>query len=70
MDFLANCLQVTLEAKQRTSAGGTTPREVIAKFKTMQRVDVHLPTPMAASWTCRATRSSSPSTGCCWTNGN
>ncbi len=25
-------------------AGGTTPREVIAKFKTMQMVDVHLPT--------------------------
>jgi hypothetical protein len=26
------------------AAGGTTPREVIAKFKAMQMVDVHLPT--------------------------
>jgi len=37
-------LQVTLMAKLRTLAGGTTPREVIAKFKTMQMMDVHLPT--------------------------
>jgi Transposase DDE domain len=42
--FLAYCLQVTLQAKSRTIAGGTTPHEVIAKFKTMQMVDVHLPT--------------------------
>ena len=42
--FLAYCLQVTLKAKLRTVAGGTTPREVIAKFKTVQMVDVHLPT--------------------------
>jgi transposase len=42
--FLAYCLQVTLKAKLRTVAGGTTPREVLAKFKTMQMVDVHLPT--------------------------
>ena len=42
--FLAYCLQVTLKAKLRTVAGGTTPREVIAKFKTLQMVDVHLPT--------------------------
>jgi len=42
--FLAYCLQVTLKAKLRTLAGGTTPREVIAKLKTMQMVDVHLPT--------------------------
>jgi transposase len=42
--FLAYCLQVTLKAKLSTLAGGTTPREVIAKFKTMQMVDVHLPT--------------------------
>ena len=44
MAFLAYCLQVTLKAKLRTLAGGTTPREVIEKFKTMQMVDVHLPT--------------------------
>jgi transposase len=42
--FLAYCVQVTLKAKLRTLAGGTTPREVIEKFKTMQMVDVHLPT--------------------------
>ena len=42
--FLAYCLQVTLKAKLRTVAGGTTPREVIDKFKTMQMVDVQLPT--------------------------
>jgi len=28
----------------RPAAGGITPREVIDKFKTMQMVDVHLPT--------------------------
>jgi transposase len=42
--FLAYCLQVTLKAKLKTLASGTTPREVIAKFKTVQMVDVHLPT--------------------------
>jgi transposase len=42
--FLAYCLQVTLKAKLRAVAGGTTPREVIGKFTTMQMVDVTLPT--------------------------
>jgi transposase len=42
--FLAYCLQVTLKAKLRTLAGGTTPREVIDKFKAQQMVDVMLPT--------------------------
>jgi transposase len=42
--FLAYCLQVTLKANLRPLAGGITPREVIAKFKTMQMVDVCLPT--------------------------
>lgn len=42
--FLAYCLQVTLKANLRELAGGTTPREVIEKFKTLQMVDVHLPT--------------------------
>jgi transposase len=42
--FLAYCLQVTLKAKLRVIAGGTTPSEVLAKFKTLQMVDVHLPT--------------------------
>lgn len=42
--FLSYCLQATLKARLRALAGGTTPREVLAKFKTMQMVDVHLPT--------------------------
>jgi hypothetical protein len=42
--FLAYCLQVTLKAQLRTAAKGLTPRAVIEKFKTMQMVDVHLPT--------------------------
>jgi transposase len=42
--FLAYCLQVTLKAQLRQLAGGTTPRAVIEKFKTMQMVDVQLPT--------------------------
>ena len=44
MAFLAFCLQVTLKAKLRTVASGTTPREIIARFRTMQMVDVTLPT--------------------------
>jgi hypothetical protein len=42
--FMAYCLQATLKAKLRALAGGTTPREVIDKFKTMQMIDVKLPT--------------------------
>jgi len=42
--FLAYCLQVTLKARLRPLAPGITPREVLAKFKTMQMVDVHIPT--------------------------
>jgi transposase len=41
--FLAYCLQVTLKANLRPLASGLTPREVIAKFKTIQMVDVHNP---------------------------
>jgi hypothetical protein len=37
-------MQVTLRANLRPLAGGLTPREVIAKFKAMQIVDVHIPT--------------------------
>jgi hypothetical protein len=37
-------MQVTLRANLRPLAGGLTPREVIAKFKPMQIVDVHIPT--------------------------
>jgi len=42
--FLAYCLQVTLKAKLRPLAGGITPHEVLVKFKTMQMVDVRIPT--------------------------
>jgi transposase len=42
--FLAYCLQVTLKAQLKRLAHGLTPAEVIAKFKTMQMVDVHVPT--------------------------
>ena len=42
--FLAYCLQVTLKANLKLLAGGLTPREIIAKFKTMQMVDVRIPT--------------------------
>ena len=44
MAFLAYCLQVTLKAQLKRLAHGLTPAEVIAKFKTMQMVDVHVPT--------------------------
>lgn len=42
--FLAYCLQVTLKARLRKIAHGLTPAEVIMKFKTIQMVDVHVPT--------------------------
>ena len=42
--FLAYCLQVTLKAQLRRLAKGLTPREVLDKFKTIQMVDVHVPT--------------------------
>ncbi len=42
--FLAYCLQVTWKANLKQFAKGLTPREVLAKFKTIQRVDVHVPT--------------------------
>ena len=44
VDFRAYCLQATLKDQLRQVAGGTTPREVIDKFATMQMVDVLLPT--------------------------
>lgn len=44
MAFLAYCLQVTLKARLRPLATGLTPAEVLAKFKTKQMVDVHVPT--------------------------
>jgi transposase len=42
--FLAYCLQVTLGRRLRELAPGLTPRSVLEKFKTMQMLDVHVPT--------------------------
>ncbi len=42
--FIAYCLQVTLKQRLRALAPGLTPRAVFEKFKTMQMVDVQLPT--------------------------
>lgn len=42
--FPAYCLQVTLKAKLHLLTGGITPHEVLAKFKTIQLVDVRIPT--------------------------
>lgn len=42
--FLAYCLQVTLKAQLKQLAKGLTPREVLDKFKTIQMVDVRVPT--------------------------
>ncbi|MBP9928383.1 MAG: hypothetical protein KBF63_03845 [Rhodoferax sp.] len=64
---MAYCLQVTLKAKLPILAGGTTPREVIGKFKTMQMVDVKLPTNDGRELTFLDSRSPSQSTACCST---
>lgn len=42
--FLAYCLQVTLKAQLKQLAKGLTVREVLDQFKTIQMVDVHVPT--------------------------
>ena len=42
--FMAYCLQVTLKANLKQHASGLSARSVIEKFKTIQMVDVHLPT--------------------------
>jgi transposase len=42
--FLAYCLHVTLRQRARALAPGLTPRSVLDKLKTMQMLDVHLPT--------------------------
>ena len=44
VSFLAYSLHVTLKARLRMSAGGLTPRSVLEKFKTLQMLDVHIPT--------------------------
>jgi transposase len=42
--FLAYCLQVTLKHQLRQRAPGLTPRAVLEQFKTIQMVDVEIPT--------------------------
>jgi transposase len=42
--YLAYCLQVTLQAKLRQSAGGLTSRSLLEKFATIQMMDVYFPT--------------------------
>ena len=42
--FLAYCLHVSLHRLLAGHAPGLTPRSVIEKFKTLQMIDVHLPT--------------------------
>jgi transposase len=42
--FVAYCLHVTLKQRLRALAPGLTPRAVFEKLKTIQMIDVHLPT--------------------------
>ena len=42
--FIAYCLDVTLRRRLHKLAPGLTPRAVLEKFKSMQMIDVHLPT--------------------------
>jgi hypothetical protein len=44
MTFDWSLVRAFAKERKLTLAGGLTPREVIAKFKTMQMVDVHIPT--------------------------
>ena len=44
VSFLAYCLQVTLKHQAQWKAPGLTPRAILEKFKTMQMMDVHVPT--------------------------
>jgi Transposase DDE domain len=44
VSFLAYCLHVSLHRLLAGHAPGLTPRSVIEKFKTLQLIDVHLPT--------------------------
>lgn len=42
--FIAYCLHVTLKQIARQSASGLTPRSILEKFKTIQMIDVSIPT--------------------------
>ena len=41
---LGYCLQFTLKQRAKAKAPGLTPRAILEKFKSMQMIDVHLPT--------------------------
>jgi transposase len=44
ISFLAYCLLVTLKQRVKSKAPGLTPRAILEIFKSMQMIDVHLPT--------------------------
>ena len=44
MAFLAYCMQATLRRWLRDLAPGLSPRSVLDKFRSVQMIDVHLPT--------------------------
>ncbi|MGI6301932.1 MAG: IS1634 family transposase [Verrucomicrobiota bacterium] len=44
ISFLAYCLHVTLKQRARSLAPGLTPRSIIEQMKTIQMIDVHIPT--------------------------
>lgn len=44
VSFLAYCLHVTLRQMARTHAPGLTPRSILEQMKTVQMIDVHIPT--------------------------
>jgi transposase len=44
VSFLAYCLHVTLRQTLKPHAPGLTPRSILEKFKTMQMIDVQIPT--------------------------
>lgn len=55
--FLAYCLHVTLKHQLRQRAPGLTPRVVLEKFKTIQMIDVQIPTSDGRTLTlCRYTQ--------------
>ncbi len=55
--FLAYCLHVTLKHQLRQRAPGLTPRAVLEKFKTIQMIDVRIPTSDGRTLTlCRYTQ--------------
>ena len=44
ISFLSYCLQVTLKQMAKAHAPGLTPRSILEQMKTIQMIDVHIPT--------------------------